>query len=245
MSCRAGACLQAAGYPRTITLHISRNKIEEAHMKSVQRLGGWASLAQVVLFLLTLVFIFGLLPGQGITDPSALGDPAVVLASAARSPVVPLLNWLDVPFSVTTMVLVLVMYERLHAGGGIHIRLASVSGLAAAVILLILGAVGYSAVQQLAGLYGKDQAGASAGYLGLYALTSALQIANVFAYGWWLLLVSWSDLSQHTLPRILDYLGVVYGLIGILAFAFPVLGFVGILVGIIWFGWLGIRLLRE
>jgi hypothetical protein len=214
-------------------------------MKRVQRFGGWASLAQAGLFVLTLVLIFGLLPGQGITDPSTQGNPAVVLTSAARSPVLPLLNWLDVPFAVTTMVLVLAMHERLQAGGGIHIRLASVSGLAAAVILLILGAVGYSAIRQLADVYGQNQAGASSAYLGIYALTTSLQAASIFAYGWWLLLVSWVDLSQNTLPRLLDYLGIVYGLMGILAFALPILGFLGILVGIIWFGWLGIRLLRE
>jgi hypothetical protein len=214
-------------------------------MKSGQRLGGWASLAQAALFVVTLIFIFGLLPGAGIANPLALGDPAVALPSAARSPVLPLLNWLDVPFAVTTMVLVLAMYERLHTGGGFYIRLASVSGLAAAVILLIVGAAGYSAVQQLAGLYGQNQAGASAAYLGLYALTASLQTANVFVYGWWLLLVSWVDLRLHTLPRLLDYLGILYGVMGILAFALPLLGFVGILVGLVWFGWLGVWLLRE
>jgi hypothetical protein len=158
--------------------------------------------------------------------------------------VVPLLNWLDVLFAVATTVIVLVMHERLHTGDALRVRLASISGIAAAIILLLLGMVGFVALRQLAGLYAQDQAGASAAYLSLNALMSSLQSANTFAYGWWLLLISWTDLRQHTLPRLLDYLGLLYGAMGILAFAFPILGFLGILVGIVWFAWLGIVLLR-
>src|SRR5688572_26188391 len=155
-------------------------------MQAVQRLGGWAALVQAGLFLLTLVFIFGLLPNQGIADPAALADPARVLPSAAQSPVVPLLHWLDVPFAVATTVIVLVMHERLHSTGALKVRLATVSGTAAAIILLLLGMVGYVALRQLAGLYAQNQAGAAAAYLSLNALMSSLQSANTFAYGWWL-----------------------------------------------------------
>jgi hypothetical protein len=43
----------------------------------------------------------------------------------------------------------------------------------------------------------------------------------------------------------LSYLGLLFGVMGIATFALPLLGFLGIMVGLIWFGWLGLVLLRE
>ena len=66
--------------------------------------------------------------------------------------------------------------------------------------------------------------------------------------GLWILLVSWSALQSGGLPKPLNYLDMVIGVVGILTVvpAFGELG--GAIFGlsqIVWFIWLGIVLLRR
>jgi hypothetical protein len=214
-------------------------------MKSFHKSGGVAALLQAALFLITLIFIFVLLPGQGLTGPEAFNDPAVALASAAQSPLLAVFNWLDVAFAVTTVLIVLALHERLQVSAPTIVRLATTAGLMAAVILLLLGMIGFSAVSELAHLSVQNPTSAQAAYLAVNAVINSLRSANTFAYGWWVLLVSWVALPIGRLPKALSYLGLLFGVMGIATFALPVLGFLGIMVGLIWFGWLGLVLLRE
>jgi hypothetical protein len=68
--------------------------------------------------------------------------------------------------------------------------------------------------------------------------------ASIFAAGWWALLASWAGL-QGGLPKILSYLGLLFGAAAILSFAIPPLNPLSALLGIVWSAWLGISLLRE
>jgi hypothetical protein len=65
--------------------------------------------------------------------------------------------------------------------------------------------------------------------------------------GLWFLLLSWAALQARALPRLLNYLGMVVGLAGILYVftASDVLLAVNALGLIIWFVWLGIVMLRR
>jgi hypothetical protein len=64
----------------------------------------------------------------------------------------------------------------------------------------------------------------------------------------WVLLVRWAALWTGTLPGVLNYLGLVLGVTGILHTAVPALEVLGAVFGlglIVWFVWLGIVLLRS
>jgi hypothetical protein len=62
----------------------------------------------------------------------------------------------------------------------------------------------------------------------------------------WLLLLGWVALRAKELPRVLNYLGVVIGIAGILSVVLePALAAVYGLGLIIWFVWLGIVMLRR
>jgi hypothetical protein len=65
--------------------------------------------------------------------------------------------------------------------------------------------------------------------------------------GLWFLLLSWAALQARTLPRLLNYLGVVIGLAGILYVFLASAGLLAVnaLGLIIWFVWLGIVMLRR
>jgi len=65
--------------------------------------------------------------------------------------------------------------------------------------------------------------------------------------GIWVLLVTWRAMLEGRLPRALNYVGVVVGMAGVLTL-FPALEMLGIgfrLGEMVWFGWLGIFVLRR
>jgi hypothetical protein len=68
--------------------------------------------------------------------------------------------------------------------------------------------------------------------------------AGIFASGWWAFLANWAAL-RGGLPRFLSYIGLLFGVLGILAFAIAPFGLLGAVVGIVWAVWLGLVLLRE
>ena len=171
-------------------------------MKSFQKAGGVAALIQSALFLITLFFVFALLPGQGLAGPEAFNDPALALASAVRSPMLALFNWLDVAFAVAAVVVVLALHERLQANSPALVRLATTAGLTAAILLLLLGMIGFSAVSELARVSVQNSEGAQTAFIAVNAVINSLRPANTFAYGWWVLMISWVALQTGgTLPK--------------------------------------------
>jgi len=77
-------------------------------------------------------------------------------------------------------------------------------------------------------------------------IQEALGGGNEIVGGLWVLLLSWAALRTDQLPKVLNYLGVLVGLAGILTVApnFDVLMDVFGLGQIVWFAWLGIVMLR-
>jgi hypothetical protein len=72
--------------------------------------------------------------------------------------------------------------------------------------------------------------------------------ANEAIGGIWILLIGWSALRTGELSKVLNYLGVVIGVAGIISIV-PALGelfiYIFALGQIVWFIWLGIVLLRS
>jgi hypothetical protein len=80
------------------------------------------------------------------------------------------------------------------------------------------------------------------------ALTSmllGLETAADAALGWALLLTGCATLRTRGLPRALGYFSLLKGIVMIIDFAAQPLMFLGILLGIVFYPWLGIVLLRR
>ena len=78
-------------------------------------------------------------------------------------------------------------------------------------------------------------------------MQEALGGGNEIVGGLWVLLLSWAALTSDKLPKLLNYLGVLIGLAGILT-AVPTFGVLMDVFGlgqIVWFAWLGIVMLRD
>ncbi len=70
---------------------------------------------------------------------------------------------------------------------------------------------------------------------------------NEILGGIWVLMISWVAIRTSELSRVLNYLGLLVGIAGILS-ALPGFGDAGLLFGLLqipWFIWLGIILMRN
>ena len=96
-------------------------------------------------------------------------------------------------------------------------------------------------------LFSKDPAQATTVWVAIDSVLSGLGGGNEIVGGLWVLLLSWAALRSGKLPKVLNYLGVLVGLAGILTVvpAFELLMDVFGLGQIVWFAWLGIVMLRN
>jgi hypothetical protein len=97
-------------------------------------------------------------------------------------------------------------------------------------------------------LYGKDPAQAVSVWLAIESVSDGLSSTNgEILGGLWTVLVSWAALRGGGLPKALNYLGIVVGVVGLIS-AIPVLKDMTGVFGmsqIVWFVWLGSILLRN
>ena len=210
----------------------------------LERTAGAVALLQAVAFLAVVVFSVALLPTLGLPGSEAFKDPARVLA-VGNSPLPWLSHLPNVVFSLSLVVLAVGLADRLHGKTPMLTRLSVVAAVVGSAAFLALGVVRMVGIPELARLSVEGQAAAGPAYLTLNVVTHGFQIAGIFAWGWWALLLNWSALRSAELPRLLCYLGLLWGVLGILTFAVAPFSVAGVLVGLIWSAWLGVTLLRE
>ncbi len=214
-------------------------------MKDFQKVGGVGAFLQAAFFVMLFVYIFVVLPSQGLAGPTALNDPAKALPFAANSPILSLVNLIFVPLVIGIILVVLALYERLQAGSPGVVRIATAAGLVATALFLARAMIGFIAPPQLAQLYAHNPAEAGAAYLALSLVIGGLNNAAIFAVGSFQLLVSWAALRTGGLSKPLSYLGLLTGVVGILAFTIPLGGLIGAAITLVWSLWLGVVLLRA
>jgi hypothetical protein len=213
-------------------------------MKRLQKIGGIAALVQGLLFIIFPIFLFVILPRQGLpatAGPDILADPASVLTAASKTPLVSIFGLLDVPIAVSLVLVVLALHERLQGDSPMMMRIATGAGLIGTVLFLAVGMVRFTGISELAARYSQDQAGVTTAYQAVDTVVEGLNNAAVFAFGWWVLLASWTGLTAGRLPKLFCSVGLLLGVTGIITFVFPVPP----VLGIVWFPWLGALLLRD
>lgn len=178
-------------------------------MKGLQKVSGVGALLLALSFVLLIV--------GNVVVPSNLDE-----ASSSR-----IIGLIQILFAVAFMLTAPGLNDRLQESSPNLMRIATASGLGAAVLFLATGMFNFGAPPAAVGDVG-----------------TALIRASIFAAGWWALLASWAGL-QGGLPRILSYMGLLFGAAGILSFAIPPLNPIGALLGIVWSAWLGMVLLRS
>jgi Domain of unknown function (DUF4386) len=210
-------------------------------MKSLQKVGGVGALLFGVSFALLIMSNAVIQPNLGIAGPADGINPAKVF------PVVSTLRLvfsIPILFAVAVSLTALGLNDRLRDSAPTLMRIATNSGLSGAVLFLASGMFAFVALPELASVYSQNSAGVTTADLALAdGMATGLLTAGIFASGWWVLLANWGAL-QGGLPKILSYLGLLFGAVSILAFVIPPFSIIGALVGLVWAIWLGILLWR-
>jgi hypothetical protein len=127
-------------------------------------------------------------------------------------------------------------------------QVATAFGLIWAGLVIASGMISNIGTTVVVDLYSTDPNQAAATWLAINPVVEGLGGGNEIVGGIWTLLVSVAALRAGQLHRVLNYVGVVVGMAGILS-AIPALGDVGGgifgLTQIVWFLGLGILLVRN
>ncbi len=217
-------------------------------MKNLQKIGGIAALIGAATNLFALVTLITLMApkGYGSNDP---GQTVAFLAdNQAFMRVWYIIIYLV--FGVSLIFLSLALYERLKAGSPALAQAVTTFGLIYAVLVIVVGTLEISNLSMVVKLYGENPSQAATLWLTLNSVVKGLgggggeTIVNAL----WILLLSWAALRARELPRVLNYLGLVIGVAGILTVFLTSLLLMAVFYGlglIIWLAWLGIVMLRK
>jgi len=212
-------------------------------ISDLQKLGGISALIEAALYVTGFALFLTVL------DPSGYEGHVQRVAFLADNQVASYIANLliYVVFGVVLVVLVLAMHARLKNGSPAVMQTATAFGLIWAGLVIASGMIANIGNSAVVDLFGENQVQAVSLWLAIITVQEALGGGNEIVGGLWVLLLSWAALRAGNLPKVLNYLGVLVGLAGILTVvpAFDVLMDVFGLGQIVWFAWLGIVMLRE
>jgi hypothetical protein len=213
-------------------------------MNTLQKFGGIAALYEAA------AYIVGMVGFLAVVNVSSVADPVqqVALMADNLSFLYTLHLLVYVVWGIFMVVLALALYERLKAGSPAIAQMATVFGIFWGCVIIIAGMVHNVGMQTVVELYGKDPTQAGTVWLTIHSVFAGLGGANEVIGGIWISLLSWAALRTGALSRVLNYLGVVVGVAGIIS-VIPALAelfiYIFALGQIVWFVWLGIVLLRS
>ncbi len=215
-------------------------------MNNLQKIGGIAALIGAATNLLAIMMFITLASkGYGSDDPGQ----AVAFFADNQALMLVLYQIQYLVFGVSLIFLSLALYERLKAGSSVLVQAATTFGLIWAFLVIVIGTLSINNLSTVVKLYGENPAQAATVWLVFDSVETGLgggggeTIVNPL----WFLLLSWAALRAREFPRILNYLGVVIGVAGIISVVLTSLGLMVVygLGLIIWLVWLGIVMLRR
>jgi uncharacterized membrane protein (DUF485 family) len=225
-----------------------QKKEGETKMKTLQKVGGVAALIGAATNLLGLVVFVTLLVPRGGDSKDNPGQYVAFLADNQAIMSV----WYQIiflVFGVCMIFLALALYERLKAGSPLLAQAVTTFGLIYAVLVIVIGSLSINDLNTVVRLHSANPAQAATVWLTLDSVETGLGAGGgeTIVTGLWFLLLSWAALQARALPRVLNYLGVVLGVAGILSVVLASLDLSAVygLGLIIWFAWLGIVMLRS
>jgi len=215
-------------------------------MKNLQKIGGVAALIGAATNLLAIVMFITLAPkGYGSDDPGQ----AVAFFADNQALMRVLYQIQYLVFGVSLIFLSLALYERLKAGSPVLAQAVTTFGLIWAFLVIVIGTLSINNLSTVVKLYGENPTQAATVWLTFDSVETGLGGGGgeTTVNALWFLLLSWAALQARELPRILNYLGVVIGVAGIISVVLASLGLMVVygLGLIIWLIWLGIVMLRS
>ncbi|MBI5297068.1 MAG: DUF4386 family protein [Chloroflexi bacterium] len=211
-------------------------------MKALNKFGGFAAFYLAAAYLIGISLFLIVLDYPSITDPAQ----KVALLVEKQMVIFGTNLLMYVFFGIFLVVLSLALYERLKSGMTALVQVATVIGIIWAGSLVASGMVSNAGIAPVVALHANDPAQAALLWQGIEAVSSGLGNGNgEILGGVWMLLVSWAALKTGGLPKGLNFLGLLVGVVGLASLLLTDLtGLFGI-GQMLCFVWLGIVLLRT
>lgn len=212
-------------------------------MVSLQRMGGIAALTMAASYLVGIVlFLLILDPGRPLGPAERithLVDNEAVMYSTTL--------FVYVAIGFVLVVLVQALYERLKAVSPSLMQTAAVFGYIWAGIVIAGGMIFLIGLTAIADLYGEKPEQAVAAWFVVEIVFEGLGGGIETIGGLWALLISWAAMRSEEFPKLLNYLGLIVGVAGIVTII-PALADMTMVFGlgqIPWFIGVGLVLLRS
>jgi hypothetical protein len=208
------------------------------------RVGGLAALYLAVAYVVAMPYFLLFVKYPDAKDP--VDKVALLVDHHASMRVIYLVTY--VIFGIVLAVLSLRLYSRLKDGAPALAQAATVVGLVWAVVLVASGMIFNAGAAAVVGLQGTSPEQAVSAWQAIEPVAQGLGgSGGELLGGLWVLLVSLAALRTGALPKVLNWLGVAIGVVGVLSVvpALKDLGYGFGFLQIVWFAWLGIVMLRT
>jgi hypothetical protein len=214
-------------------------------MRSIQKIGAVGAFVQAIYFLILVLFVTAILPSRGFpATADAYHDPAVALPFAAQSPLRALDELRDIIWGIGLILTAMALHERWQSRTGYATRFMLALGIIGTALLFASGIGGFTSISELAKLYSQGATDAAPAYLAVTLMAGGLRGAAVIVFGGWVLLTSWLALKRAELPRLLNYIGLAVGIVGLGALVIPGATSILVIAGFVWLVWLAMALWR-
>jgi len=212
-------------------------------MNNLQKMGGVAAI------IMPLTYIIGIVLFVTVLNPGVPLNSVEQVAFLAETEIITFVTMLliYVVSGFTLIVLVQALYERFKAISPAMMQTTAVIGFIWSAIVIAAGMIYLIGMDTVIKLSENEPAQAASVWLTIGIVFEGLGGGTEIVGGVWSLLISWSALRFGKLPKVLNYLGIIVGVAGILTIV-PGFGDVVAVFGIgqiIWFAWLGVIMLRA
>ena len=209
-----------------------------------QKVGGFAALYLAAAYVVAMPYFLVFVKYPSVVDPAK--KVALLVGNHDSMRVMYLITY--VIFGIVLAVLALALHARLRDGAPTLTQAATAVGLIWAFVLVASGMIFNAGVAAVVGLHGTSPVQAAAVWQAIEPVTEGLGgSGGELLGGLWVLLVSVAALRTGGLPKVLNWLGVAIGAVGVLSVvpALKDLAYGFGLLQIVWFVWLGIVMLRT
>lgn len=209
-----------------------------------QKAGGAAALYLAFAYLAAMPYFLLVVDYQGAG--TAAEKVALVAGNYSSMYAMYIVTYVVFGFALTALALAL--YERLRANAPFAARFTAAIGLMWSFVLVASGLVFTYGMTAVTSLAKTDPVQAVTTWQALEPVAMGLGGAGgEILGGLWVLTVSWAAVRAGALPKILGWLGIVIGVMGIVSIV-PALHDAAIAFGllqIVWFVWLGVTMLMT
>jgi hypothetical protein len=215
-------------------------------MQLSQKIGGIAALVCAGTYILALGLLTAVL--GPMADASLPFDQFIAFFLSHQTLVFVWHFTMYLVNGVFLALLSLVLYQRLKAGAPALALAAACFGLLWTGMVFASGFITLYGWETIARLSSVEPAQAASLRLVVDTITVGIDHSDRFLGCLWVLLSSWAALRSGQLAKPLNFLGLAIGLAGIVSSVAPALNALGYAFGvgiIVWWGWLGIVLLRR